>query len=522
VPEITLAKCDQRLKEESVPASTLAACEKEEKRPNFPELYSRKVLPLMKALIKGNAGEKETTLPVRVWGAWNEPEESSLGSSPARAAELWGAAVRALRKAGCKVYCKVIAGEFTGYRKLAPHEAENPKHETAELKYVTGYENAIIADQRKKKWDAGKPEIWGMHDYKDLKEAGEDATNAGGKLVRRSGTGSAEAQAFVQGTHRAGLGHPQDWITENGVLLWERSGHTALYGNAEAQRVAAEDFLELGKQSTGHIETDNYYEYQAGATSESQLKAESEHNYTVQFDSALLSDEGTMPQDDRPAYCVIALADKGACPPAAKTQAAVAGSIKSTAATASLAVNPSGGLTKYLVEYGTTTSYGHTTTAGTTANAIGEQSETAAISGLEACTTYHYQAEAENEANEGKPSLGGDGTFTTACTYKGEYTIHIVSNEEGTLDGLSGEIGTYTREEEHRRGHMETIERKLSTPLPEHLITLSGVLTRGPGVLEEVLYRPELHYWEAIISKIEWLESGENEWRVALEGEYVP
>ncbi|MGD0454005.1 MAG: hypothetical protein ABSB69_10445 [Solirubrobacteraceae bacterium] len=417
VPEITLAKCDQRLPgppRETIAPSILATCEKEEKRPNFPEIYYRHVLPLMKALIKGNPKEGVETVPVRVWGAWNEPEESSLGASPAKASEVWGAAVRALHKVGCKVYCKVIAGEFTGYRKLAPKERENPKHETAELKYVTSYENDIIADQRKKKWDAGKPEIWGLHDYKDLKETAEAATDVGGQLVRKSGTGSAEAQAFVQGTHRAGLGHPQDWITENGVLLWERSGHTPLYGNAEAQRVAAEDFLELGKQSTGHVETDNYYEYQSEAASAEQLRAESKHNNTVEFDSALLSDEGTMPQDNRPAYCVIALADKGACPPAAKTQAAVAGTIKSTGATASLAVNPSGALTKYLVEYGTTTGYGHTTTAGTTANAIGEQSETAAISGLEACTTYHYQAEAENEANEGKPAIGGDKTFKTS------------------------------------------------------------------------------------------------------------
>jgi hypothetical protein len=66
-----------------------------------------------------------------------------------------------------------------------------------------------------------------------------------------------------------------------------------------------------------------------------------------------------------------------------------------------------------MIEYGTTTSYGHTTTTLPVVNTTGGQSETVALSGLEACTTYHYQAEAQNEANEDVPSLGGDQTFTT-------------------------------------------------------------------------------------------------------------
>ncbi len=399
VPVITFGKCTPGIEGEPIHSET---CLKQEKQHNFPEIFYRHVLPIMKALIKGNA--KEHLPPVRIWGTWNEPELSSLKAG--EAAEVWGAAVRALHKAGCHAHCKVIAGEFAGYRKFPGRN---------ELNYVTGYEKAIIEDARKKKWDAGKPEIWGLHDYKDLKETAESATEVSKKLVRRSGTGSAEAQAFVQGTHRAGLGHPQDWITEDGVQLWVRSGHTTLYGNPEAQRIAAEDFLELGKQSTGHIETNDYYEYKNRFTNKEQEEKSAAHNNSNQFDSALLSDEGKAPEDDRPAYCVIALADKEVCPPTATTQTAVAKSITSTTATASMVVNPNGGVTKYHVEYGTTSSYGHATTVATTANSIGEQSETAAISGLEACTTYHYQAEAENEANESKPALGGDKVFTTSC-----------------------------------------------------------------------------------------------------------
>jgi hypothetical protein len=49
------------------------------------------------------------------------------------------------------------------------------------------------------------------------------------------------------------------------------------------------------------------------------------------------------------------------------------------------------------------------------ADADGKQSVTAILRGLESCTTYHYQAVAENIINEeGKePGLGGDKTFTT-------------------------------------------------------------------------------------------------------------
>ncbi len=399
VPEITFGKCTPVIEEEEAHQET---CLKEEKKRNFPEIYYRDVLRIMKARTKGNA--KEHMPAVRIWGAWNEPELSSLKA--AQAAEVWGAAARALHKAGCHVYCKVIAGEFAGYRKFPGRN---------ELNYVNSYERAIIEDARKKKWDAGKPEIWGLHDYKDLKETAETATLAGGKLVRGSGAGSAEAQAFVQGTHKAGLGHPQDWITENGVELWVRSGHTSLYHNPEGQRIAAEDFLELGKQSTGHIETNNYYEYKNLFTNQQQEAKDAAHNLSNQFDSALLSAEGKMPEDERPAYCVIALAYNGVCPPSATTQAPVAGSVTSTGSTVTLTVNPAGAVTKYRIAYGTTSSYGHTTSVATTANAIGEQSEAVVLSGLESCTTYHYQAEAENEVNEGKPSFGGDKIFTTSC-----------------------------------------------------------------------------------------------------------
>jgi hypothetical protein len=84
-----------------------------------------------------------------------------------------------------------------------------------------------------------------------------------------------------------------------------------------------------------------------------------------------------------------------------------------TTTTATLSVDPVGLPTKYSIEYGTTTAYEHTTTPAAVTNENGTQSETVPLTGLEPCTTYHYQAEAENEDDEESPSLGGDKTFTT-------------------------------------------------------------------------------------------------------------
>jgi alpha-tubulin suppressor-like RCC1 family protein len=63
---------------------------------------------------------------------------------------------------------------------------------------------------------------------------------------------------------------------------------------------------------------------------------------------------------------------------------------------------------------------------------------------LEPCTTYHYQAEAENEANEGTPSMGGDQTFTTG----GCDAISIATGSQRTCAVLSsGEVDCWGGDE---------------------------------------------------------------------------
>jgi streptogramin lyase len=96
-------------------------------------------------------------------------------------------------------------------------------------------------------------------------------------------------------------------------------------------------------------------------------------------------------------------------------QGAARESVTAEAATMTASVEPRELPTTYSFEYGTTTAYGQTTSVMSLPSEVGEQSVTSALSGLEPCTTYHYQVETENEANEAVVSLGGDQSFTTGC-----------------------------------------------------------------------------------------------------------
>ena len=107
-------------------------------------------------------------------------------------------------------------------------------------------------------------------------------------------------------------------------------------------------------------------------------------------------------------------------------------SVTSSSATVALTVHPSGLAKPYQIEYGPTISYGSTTPPAAVADVTGVQSESVPLSGLAPCTTYHYQAEALNSANQGQPGLGGDQTFTTQCSPP------VVTTGSATAGGQSG------------------------------------------------------------------------------------
>jgi phage head maturation protease len=94
-------------------------------------------------------------------------------------------------------------------------------------------------------------------------------------------------------------------------------------------------------------------------------------------------------------------------PPVAITNPAT--NVASSSATLNGSVDPHGLTTTVYFQYGTTTSYGHTTDSQTkTGNTY--QSVSANISGLTASTTYHFRIVATNSAGT---RYGSDGTFTT-------------------------------------------------------------------------------------------------------------
>ncbi len=415
------------------PYITLRECEPQEefavKCPSHPPTisqYQKAVEGLMKAFKQEN---KEAELPaVTVWGAWNEPDgaENPFHHNEKRAALFWKIAQHVAFGIFHNAHrYTVVAGEFQQYY----------SHYTKE------YRKAILTDHA---FWAGKPHVWGLHDYHDILRSGEL-----GRYV------TEDAKKFLSLGSKS-LGHPHMWISEAGVELQNGERQTPLMGEGEEelrrQRIAAKDFLQLAKVAREihgsrpseyvyqHIEWLYYYLYRSPS------KAQRKEHF---FDSALLEVEPAKPEyEEREAYCILALG-KPACPARVGTEAPVAGGTTSSASTVLLTVDPRGLLTNYFVAYGTSSAYGHVTSASTVTNDVGAQSETVGLSGLEPCTTYHYQAEAESSANEGTPSLGGDKTFKTggcepptvttgSATYLGE-NMHLLSGEINP----NGEASTY-------------------------------------------------------------------------------
>lgn len=117
--------------------------------------------------------------------------------------------------------------------------------------------------------------------------------------------------------------------------------------------------------------------------------------------------------------CVAAVAVAGAAlaggalaagPPVVVTGAASA--LGSASATVVGTVNPNGIATTWVVEYGTTTSYGSATPPGSASSGTTAVDVSAALTGLAAGTLYHYRVAGTNTAGT---TNGADGSFTTTA-----------------------------------------------------------------------------------------------------------
>ena len=96
-------------------------------------------------------------------------------------------------------------------------------------------------------------------------------------------------------------------------------------------------------------------------------------------------------------------------PPDVSTGAATG--ITASSATLTGSIDPNGRATTYFFEYGSSTSYGTKTPTRGAGSATTGQSETAAISGLQAGHTYHFRIVATSDAGT---STGKDAAFTTS------------------------------------------------------------------------------------------------------------
>ncbi|HUA74052.1 MAG TPA: LamG-like jellyroll fold domain-containing protein [Solirubrobacteraceae bacterium] len=347
---------------------------------------------------------------VKIWGAWNEPDNPRFPMHPLKrapkAAYFWQVARREAHAVKCG--CKVIAGEFT----------EFVNNEELHENYIHIYVDTILKHHRYWK---GNPTYWGMHDYQDLSHVNQKhpiVTTAAHKFLALSGK----------------LNHPHMWMTEGGVPL-DVGGHpTALEarhckypttGRCKNQQLSAKDFITLSSinEDKGKVHFDRSYYAQYRGPTTSQLAENS-----TAFDSALLEGKDDIPGPKgeekpdleaatwRPAYCMLAFASHK-CPPGAVTHPPQGAKAKTSRVGA--LVEPRELATSAWLEYGESEAYGHTTSRITVPAGSAAETRSFALQGLTPCTTYHYQVEAENEASEGIPTLGGDETFTTSCEGEG-------------------------------------------------------------------------------------------------------
>ncbi len=129
--------------------------------------------------------------------------------------------------------------------------------------------------------------------------------------------------------------------------------------------------------------------------------------------------------------------------PSGTTEAA--SSVKTIEATLNGTVNPGGLATKYHFEYGTTTSYGKTTSETSAGSGTSNIKESQTVTGLTGGTEYHVRVVATNSTGT---TYGADKTFKTSTTRPPAATtgsVTGITEAEATLHGTVDPEGTETK-----------------------------------------------------------------------------
>ena len=108
-----------------------------------------------------------------------------------------------------------------------------------------------------------------------------------------------------------------------------------------------------------------------------------------------------------------------------------------TTSTLNATINPEGIATTYHFDYGTTSSYGHSTATASAGSGTASTALSAALSGLAPGTTYHYRAVA---VSAGGTIAGHDASFATSKTPAPTVATGAASAVSTTTASLNGSI----------------------------------------------------------------------------------
>jgi len=196
------------------------------------------------------------TSHVKLWGAWNEPNNPTVPTNDSLgharlAADYWGMADHLC---GEGRRCTVYAGEFSGIGYYSKQSRDRPTAPT-QRRYIMEYRDRII----RRYYNKRNPPAWAVHDYADGVHAKDNNPNPFGAFMR----------PFLDSTDALGdprLGHPHVIVLEAGVALRLAGKDTVLKtakNGAHLQSLAAHDILNLHTNPTLHNRVDlvSYYTY---------------------------------------------------------------------------------------------------------------------------------------------------------------------------------------------------------------------------------------------------------------------
>jgi hypothetical protein len=150
-------------------------------------------------------------------------------------------------------------------------------------------------------------------------------------------------------------------------------------------------------------------------------------------------------------------------PPGPLVVSESAGELQPTTVTINAVVNPEGHETTYHIEYGTTASYGSSTSPATLGgSAFEDEPVSVALSGLQPRTTYHFRVVAVNSAGT---SFGSDEVFTTLPPVL--IDSESVSGVTATSATLAGEINPLGRDTTYRLEYGPSTAYGSSVPVPD-------------------------------------------------------